>query len=67
MNRISVTEMEHVLDTISEKIQEDEENGGMCFLKNFAFETKVGKYKVLDDKEGCLRIRALNKRARIEN
>lgn len=67
MNRISVAEMEHVLDAISEKIQQDEEDGGMCFLKNYAFETKVGKYKILEHQDGLLKIQVLNKKARLED
>jgi hypothetical protein len=66
MNRISVTEMEHVLDALSEKKQEDEEDGGECYLKNYAFATRIGKYKVLEEKEGLLKIQALNKKARLD-
>ena len=66
MNRISVAEMEHMLEVISEKIQQDEEEGGMCFLKNFTFETKVGKYKVLEHNADVLKIQVLNKKARID-
>lgn len=66
MNRISVTEMEHVFDALCEKKLSDEEDGGECYLKNYAFQTKVGKYKVLDEKDGSLTIQALNKKARID-
>lgn len=65
MNRISVGEAEKMLDVLAEKIQEEESENGSFFAKNFRFETRIGKYKVLQCTESVLTVKALNRRAQI--
>ena len=65
MNRISVGEVEKMLDLLAEKIQEEEADNGSFFAKNYRFETRIGKYKVLQCSDVLLSVKALNKRARL--
>ena len=65
MNRISVGEVEKMLDLLAEKIQEEEADNGSFFAKNYRFETRIGKYKVLQCSDVLLSVKVLNKRARL--
>lgn len=63
MNRISIAEAEKMLENLSEKIQQEEENHGAFFANNYRFETRIGKYRVMNHSPEDLIIMALNKRS----
>ena len=63
-NRISVAEMEKAINMICDKIENDEEECGTAFIKNYKFETKAAEYKVLESKEDRLVLQVLAKKAR---
>ena len=63
MNRISIHEAEKMLEKLSDKIQEEEENLGSFFAANYRFETRTARYRVLKQTPDELIIQVLNKRA----
>lgn len=66
MNRISVAEVEKALDMIDKKIQDEEEQAGQAFVKNYKFSTRVCTCKVLEANGLDLTLRMLNKKAKAE-
>lgn len=67
MNRISTTELEHMVEALSDKIQEEEDEGNVFFPKNYKFETKVAEYKVIEFSDEKRVIQAMNKRAKVKH
>ncbi len=63
-NRISVAEMEKAINMICDKIEQDEEECGAAFIKNYKFETKAAEYKVLESKGERLVLQVLAKKAK---
>ena len=61
MNHISVTEVERMADALADKFEEEEEDGGMFFARNYRFQTRVATYRVLEFTDTCKKIQVLNK------
>ena len=62
MNRISVQETEKILNILSDKIIEAEDQGQSLNLTHYRFETRVGRYQVLRHTPDELVISAYNKK-----
>ena len=63
-NRISVAEMEKAMNAVCDKIEQEEEENGAAFIKNYRFETKAAEYKVLEARGEQLVLQVLAKKAK---
>ena len=66
MNRLSVYEIDKLLDNVAEEIQKEEDENGVAFIKNRRFHSKNVDYKILEYTDTDMVIEAMNKKARAD-